>query len=73
MNMIVMTTASTALIAPTDKVVIDKAVAAITDTEALATTEEALVEEALMEDLAEVDSRMEPDINKGSNWTSIVI
>jgi hypothetical protein len=37
-------------------------VAAITDAEALATAEEALVE-----DLAEVDFRMEPDINKGSN------
>jgi hypothetical protein len=38
---------------------IDKAVAAITDVEALAT-----VEEALIEDLVEVDSGMEPDINK---------
>jgi len=49
-----------------DKVGIDKAVAAITDAEALATAEEALIKEALVEDLAEVDSGMEPDINKGS-------
>ena len=41
---------------------IDKAVAAIIDVEALATAEEALVE-----DLVEVDSRMEPDINKLRN------
>jgi hypothetical protein len=46
----------------------DKAVAAIIDAEdykaiieALATTEEALIE-----DLVEVDSRIEPDINKRS-------
>ena len=65
--------ASTVPIAPIDKVGIDEAVAAMTDVEALATIEEAPMEEALMEDLAEVDSRMEPDINKGSNWTSIVI
>ena len=58
-NMTVITTASTRPIAPTDKVGMDKAVAAITDAEALATAEEALVE-----DLAEVDSGMEPDINK---------
>ena len=38
---------------------IDEAVAAITDAEALATAEEAPVE-----DLVEVDPRMEPDINK---------
>jgi len=61
-NIIVVTTASTALIAPTDKVGIDKAVAAIIDAEALAT-----VEEALVEDLVEVDSGMEPDINKLRN------
>jgi len=61
-NTTVITTASTAPIAPTDKVGIDKAVAAITDAEALATAEEALIE-----DLAEVDSGMEPDINKGSD------
>jgi hypothetical protein len=41
---------------------IDKAVAAITDAEALATAEEALVE-----DLVEVDSGMEPDIDKLRN------
>jgi len=41
---------------------IDKAVAAIIDAKALATAEEALVE-----DLVAVDSRMEPDINKLHN------
>ena len=41
---------------------IDKAVAAIIDAEALATTEEALIE-----DLVEVDSGIEPDINKLRN------
>jgi hypothetical protein len=61
-NTTVITTASTALIAPIDEVGIDKAVAAIIDVEALATAEEALVE-----DLVEVDSRMEPDINKLRN------
>ena len=76
-NMTVITTASTVLIAPMDKVGIDEAIAAIIDAEALATTEEALieealVEEALVEDLVEVDSGIEPDINKGSNWTGIV-
>jgi hypothetical protein len=55
-----------------DKVGIDEAVAAITDAEALATAEEALVKEALVEDLAEVDSGMEPDINKGSGWNGTV-
>jgi len=44
---------------------IDKAVAAIIDTKALATAEEALIE-----DLVEVDSRMEPDINKLRNSIS---
>jgi len=61
-NTTVITTASTALIAPTDEVGIDEAVAAITDAEALATAEEALVE-----DLVEVDSGMEPDIDKLRN------
>jgi len=42
---------------------IDKAVAAIIDAEALATAEE-----ALMEDLVEVDSRIELDINKLRNF-----
>jgi hypothetical protein len=60
--MIVITTASTRPIAPMDEVSIDKAVAARTDMEALATAEEALVE-----DLVEVDSGIEPDINKGSS------
>jgi hypothetical protein len=46
---------------------INEAVAAIIDVEALTTAEEALVE-----DLAEVDSGMEPDINKGSSWTGTV-
>jgi hypothetical protein len=66
-NIIVIITASTALIAPMDKVGINKAVAAIIDVEALATAEEALIE-----NLVEVDSRIEPDINKGSSWTGIV-
>jgi len=61
-NTIVITTASTVLIAPMDKVGIDKAIAAITDAEALAT-----VEEALIKDLVEVDSGIEPDINKLRN------
>jgi hypothetical protein len=61
-NTTVITTASTALIAPMDEVGIDKAVAAMIDVEALATAEEALVE-----DLVEVDSRIEPDIDKLRN------
>ena len=52
---------------------IDEAVAAMIDVEVLATAEEALIEEALMEDLAEVDFGMEPDIDKGSNWTGIIM
>jgi len=60
--MIVIITANTAPIAPTDKVGIDEAVAAMTDAEALATAEEALVE-----DPVEVNSGMEPDINKLRN------
>jgi hypothetical protein len=43
-NTTVIIMASTRLIAPTDKVGIDEAVAARTDTEALATAEEALIE-----------------------------
>ena len=66
-NTTVITTASTALIAPTDEVGIDEAVAAMIDAEALATAEEALVE-----DLVEVDSGMEPDINKLRNSISII-
>jgi hypothetical protein len=58
-NTTVIITASTALITPMDEVGIDKAVAAITDVEALATAEEALIE-----DLVEVNSGMEPDIDK---------
>jgi len=50
-----------------DKVGIDKAVAAIIDAEALAT-----VEEALIEDLVEVDSRIELDINKLCNSILII-
>jgi len=46
---------------------IDKAVAAIIDAEALATAEEALVE-----DLVEVNSGMEPDINKLRNSILII-
>jgi len=50
-----------------DKAGIDKAVAVITDVKALATAEEALIE-----DLVEVDSRMEPDINKLRNSILII-
>jgi len=50
-----------------DKAGIDKAVAVITDIEALATTEEALIE-----DLVEVDSRIELDINKLRNSILII-
>jgi len=46
---------------------IDKAVAAIIDAETLAT-----IEEALIEDLVEVDSRIEPDINKLHNSISTI-
>ena len=53
----IITTASTAPIPSIDKVGIDKAII-----EAPAT-----IEEALIEDLVEVDSGMEPDINKGSD------
>ena len=47
---------------------IDKAVAAITDVENYMAIAEALTttEEALVEDLVEVDSVIEPDINKRS-------
>jgi len=65
--MTVIITASTALIAPIDKVGIDKAVAAIIDAEALATAEEALIE-----DLVEVDFGIELDINKLRNSISII-
>jgi hypothetical protein len=34
--------------------------------------DEAIAEEALVEDLVEVDSGIEPDINKGSGWTGTV-
>jgi hypothetical protein len=61
-NIIVIITASTRPITPTDKVSIDEAVVARIDMEALATAEEALIE-----DLVEVDSEIEPDINKGSS------
>jgi hypothetical protein len=78
--MTVIMTASTGPIAPTDEVGMAEAIAAMTDAEdheaiaeaptiakALATAEEALVE-----DLAEVDSGMEPDINNGSDWNGTV-
>jgi hypothetical protein len=58
--MIVITTANTGPIPPTDEVGIDEAIA-----EAPATAEEALVE-----DLVEVDSRREPDIDKLRNSIS---
>jgi hypothetical protein len=45
---------------------IDKAVVAIIDMEDYKAIAEATVEEALIEDLVEVDSRIEPDINKRS-------
>jgi len=53
----IITTASTAPIPPMDKVSMDKAIA-----KAPATAEEALIE-----DLVEVDSGIKPDINKGSD------
>jgi len=46
---------------------IDEAVTAIIDAEALATAEEALIE-----DLVEVDSKIEPDINKLRNSILII-
>ena len=55
-NTIVIITANTGPIPPTDEVGIDEAIA----------------EEALVEDPVEVDSGMEPDINKGSSWTGTV-
>jgi len=45
---------------------IDKAVAAIIDVEDYKAIAEATVEEALIEDLVEVDSKIELDINKRS-------
>jgi hypothetical protein len=74
-NITVIIIASTRPITPTDKVGINKAIAAITDIEdykaiikALA-IEKALTttKEALIEDLAEVDSKIELNINKGSS------
>jgi len=50
-----------------DEAGIDKAVAVIINAEALAT-----VEEALIEDLVEVDFRIEPDINKLRNSIPII-
>jgi hypothetical protein len=50
---------------------IDKAVAAITDVEDHKAIAEATAEEALVEDLAEVDSGIEPDINKRSTISAI--
>jgi len=58
----IITMASTVPIPSIDKVGINKAI-----TEAPAT-----VKEAIIEDPVEVDSRIEPDINKGSDWNGIV-
>jgi hypothetical protein len=65
--------ASTRPIAPTEEVDIDKAVAAIIDVEDHEAIAEALatVEEAPIEDLVEMDSEMEPDINKRSTISII--
>jgi len=54
-----------------EEVDIDKAIAAIKDAEDYKAIAEATAEEALIEDLAEVDSGMEPDINKRSAMSVI--
>jgi len=59
-------TASTGPIAPMEEVDMDEAVAAIKDAEDYKAIAEATAEEALVENLVEVDSGMEPDINKRS-------
>ena len=64
-------TASTGPIAPIEEVDIDKAVVAITDREDYKAIAEATMEEALIEDLVEVDSGIEPDINKRSTISII--
>jgi hypothetical protein len=64
-------TASTRPIAPTEEVDIDKAVVAIIDAEDYKAIAEATAEEALVEDLVEVDSRIELDINKRSAISAI--
>jgi hypothetical protein len=46
-------------------------VAAIIDAEDYKAIAEATIEEALVEDLVEVDSRIEPDINKRSTISAI--
>ena len=65
--------ASTRPIAPTEEVDIDKAVTAIIDVEDYKAIAEALVtvEEAPIEDLVEMDSKMEPDIDKRSTISII--
>jgi hypothetical protein len=63
-------TASTRLIAPIEEVDIDKAVVAIKDVEDHKAIAEATAEEALVEDLVEVNSRIEPDIDKLRNSIS---
>jgi len=60
--MTIIITASTAPIPSIDEVDMDKAIVEAP----------AAVEEALIEDLVEVDSGIEPDINKGSDWNGIV-
>jgi len=59
-------TASTRPITSIEEVDIDKAMAAIIDAKDYEAIAEATTEEALIEDLAEVDSGIEPDINKRS-------
>ena len=65
--------ASTRPIAPIEEVDMDEAVAAIIDIEDYEAIMEALAtaEEALVEDLAEVDSVIEPDIDKRSTISVI--
>jgi len=58
--------ASTRPITSIEEVDIDKAVAAIIDIEDYKAFAEATAEEALIEDLVEVDSGIELDINKRS-------
>ena len=64
--------ASTRPITPTEEVDMDEVVAAIIDVEDYEAIAEALatVEEALVEDPAEVDSVMELDINKRSTMSA---
>jgi len=64
-------TASTGPIAPIEEVDIDKAVVAIIDVEDHKAIAEATIKEALVKDLAEVNSGIEPDINKKSAISAI--